>query len=103
MKRKKSGVLSCPLLRLLKGTPRRHSPDEASMWGQTHAQAASKAEPFEACPSKFKCGGRLHTLLPLRSTTLPTLRSHTDRLLGVYRERKRSHSRRRASRSPPLA
>jgi hypothetical protein len=31
-------VRSCPLLCLLKGLPRRHSTDEASLWGQTHSQ-----------------------------------------------------------------
>jgi hypothetical protein len=39
-----SGVRSCPRLRLLKGTPRRHSKNEANLWGQIHSQEASKDE-----------------------------------------------------------
>jgi len=41
-------VLSCLPPRLLKGAPRRHSTDEASLGAQTHSHEAINAESFEA-------------------------------------------------------
>jgi hypothetical protein len=79
-------VLSCPPLRLLKGTPRRHSPDEARRWAQTYSQAAMNYAPSTE-PS----------LVPCRCDQKPM-----GSCCG-HRERKRLHFRRRASRSPLLA
>ena len=77
---------SCPPLRLLKGTARRHSTDEARRWEPTHSQAAMNSSPSPE-PS----------LVPCRCDQKPM------GSCGVRREHKRFHVRRRANRSPPLA
>src|SRR2546425_9819423 len=46
MKRRSIGLLSFPLLGFLKGTPRRHSKDEESIWEQTNSHEEMKYSLF---------------------------------------------------------
>ena len=45
-------MLSCPRLRLLKGTPRRHSTDEANLWAQIHSLHPLRPALLPAAASK---------------------------------------------------